>query len=198
MPRIAPAEPPYEPAIADALQRIMPPGMRAAGAVPHHGQKPARLRQDVRRRPAGQRPAQPAPARDRDRPHHGAAGLRIRMGRAHRLVRRARSASARPRSPPRCTGRPMPPAGRPRSRRCSRWSTISSTGAPSRDATWSALAAHFDEAQILEAIALVGYYHTISFLCRGLEPAARKLGRALSGSKALQKNTVGLGRRDSR
>ena len=36
------------------------------------------------------------------------------------------------------------------------------------DATWSALTAHFDETQILEAIALVGYYHTISFLCRGL------------------------------
>jgi alkylhydroperoxidase family enzyme len=37
------------------------------------------------------------------------------------------------------------------------------------EATWTALSAHFDEAQILEAIALVGYYHTISFLCRGLE-----------------------------
>jgi alkylhydroperoxidase family enzyme len=36
-------------------------------------------------------------------------------------------------------------------------------------ATWSRLAALFDEAQILEAIALVGYYHTISFLCVGLE-----------------------------
>jgi alkylhydroperoxidase family enzyme len=36
-------------------------------------------------------------------------------------------------------------------------------------ATWSKLAAHFDEAQILEAVALVGYYHTISFLCVGLE-----------------------------
>ena len=36
-------------------------------------------------------------------------------------------------------------------------------------ATWTALTVHFDEAQILEAIALVGYYHTISFLCRGLE-----------------------------
>jgi alkylhydroperoxidase family enzyme len=34
--------------------------------------------------------------------------------------------------------------------------------------TWTSLAAHFDEPQILEAIALVGYYHTISFLCRGL------------------------------
>lgn len=36
-------------------------------------------------------------------------------------------------------------------------------------ATWDALAAHFDEAQILEVIALVGYYHTIGFLCRALE-----------------------------
>ena len=36
------------------------------------------------------------------------------------------------------------------------------------DTTWSALAAHFDEPQLLEAIALAGYYHTISFLCRGL------------------------------
>ncbi|TAJ25477.1 MAG: carboxymuconolactone decarboxylase family protein [Reyranella sp.] len=36
-------------------------------------------------------------------------------------------------------------------------------------ATWDALATHFDETQILEVIALVGYYHTISFLCRALE-----------------------------
>lgn len=35
--------------------------------------------------------------------------------------------------------------------------------------TWTALATHFDETQTLETIALVGYYHTISFLCRGLE-----------------------------
>ena len=37
------------------------------------------------------------------------------------------------------------------------------------DTTWAALAAHFDEAQVLEVIALAGYYHTISFLCRALE-----------------------------
>jgi alkylhydroperoxidase family enzyme len=37
------------------------------------------------------------------------------------------------------------------------------------EATWAQLAEHFDEAQMLEAIALVGYYHTISFLCVGLE-----------------------------
>jgi alkylhydroperoxidase family enzyme len=37
------------------------------------------------------------------------------------------------------------------------------------DGTWAALTAHFDDAQLLEAIALVGYYHTISFLCVGLK-----------------------------
>jgi alkylhydroperoxidase family enzyme len=36
------------------------------------------------------------------------------------------------------------------------------------DETWGKARAHFDETQMLEAIALVGYYHTISFLCRGL------------------------------
>jgi alkylhydroperoxidase family enzyme len=37
------------------------------------------------------------------------------------------------------------------------------------EGTWAALESHFDEVQILEAIAIVGYYHTISFLCVGLE-----------------------------
>jgi alkylhydroperoxidase family enzyme len=38
-----------------------------------------------------------------------------------------------------------------------------------RDVTWRAASTHFDEAQLIEAIAIVGFYHTISFLCRGLE-----------------------------
>jgi len=37
------------------------------------------------------------------------------------------------------------------------------------DATWQVAAGFFDEAQLLEAIAIVGFYHTISFLCRSLE-----------------------------
>lgn len=36
-------------------------------------------------------------------------------------------------------------------------------------AVWAGLAAHFNEVQSLEVIALVGYYHTISFLCRALD-----------------------------
>jgi alkylhydroperoxidase family enzyme len=38
-----------------------------------------------------------------------------------------------------------------------------------RPATWQGASRHFDEAQLLEAIAITGFYHTISFLCRGLE-----------------------------
>lgn len=37
------------------------------------------------------------------------------------------------------------------------------------DATWQLASRHFDETQLLEAIAIVGFYHTISFLCRGLK-----------------------------
>jgi alkylhydroperoxidase family enzyme len=37
------------------------------------------------------------------------------------------------------------------------------------EASWVEARKHFDEAQLLEVIALVGYYHTISFLCRALD-----------------------------
>ena len=37
------------------------------------------------------------------------------------------------------------------------------------EATWQSASKHFDEAQLIEAIAIVGFYHTISFLCRGLK-----------------------------
>ena len=37
------------------------------------------------------------------------------------------------------------------------------------EAAWAMARSHFDEAEMIEAIALVGYYHTISFLCRGLD-----------------------------
>lgn len=50
-------------------------------------------------------------------------------------------------------------------------------------ATWESLVAHLDAAQILEAIALVGYYHTISFLCRGLELPLEPWAARFPGSR---------------
>ena len=38
-----------------------------------------------------------------------------------------------------------------------------------RPATWEAASQHFAEAQLLEAIAITGFYHMITFLCRGLD-----------------------------
>ena len=36
------------------------------------------------------------------------------------------------------------------------------------DATWAALAAHYDEAQLVELVMLAGWYHAISFVCNAL------------------------------
>ncbi len=38
-----------------------------------------------------------------------------------------------------------------------------------RAEVWQNARARFDEAALIEAIAIVGFYHTISFLCRGLD-----------------------------
>jgi alkylhydroperoxidase family enzyme len=52
------------------------------------------------------------------------------------------------------------------------------------DRTWTSLAEHFDEAQILEVITLVGYYHTISFLGVGLAlPLETYAARFPAGSR---------------
>jgi alkylhydroperoxidase family enzyme len=49
------------------------------------------------------------------------------------------------------------------------------------DALWAALSRHFDEAQCVELLVLVGFYHTISFVVNALridhEPAASRFPR---------------------
>jgi hypothetical protein len=44
--------------------------------------------------------------------------------------------------------------------------------------------AHYDETQILEAIALTGYYHAISFLCRGLDLPLESYAARFPATKA--------------
>lgn len=53
------------------------------------------------------------------------------------------------------------------------------------DETWTSLTAHFVEAQILEVIALTGYYHTISFLCRSLDLPLEAYGARFPNASAL-------------
>jgi alkylhydroperoxidase family enzyme len=167
MHRIDPAKPPYEPAIAQALQRIMPPGVEPlvlfrtmarsprvfarmfAGGLLDKGPLELRQREIVIDRTTARLKCE----------YEWGVHVALFAGRAglgHAEIAAITTGSSQ--------------------ETC--WSadeqallslvddlvdqhTISET-------TWQSLAAHFDEAQILEAIALVGYYHTISFLCNGL------------------------------
>ncbi|SEP23106.1 Carboxymuconolactone decarboxylase family protein [Rhodospirillales bacterium URHD0017] len=168
MPRIAPAEPPYEPRIAEALERIMPPGVPPlvlfrtmarsprvfekvfAGGLLDKGPLSLRQREIVI---------------DRTTARLGCEyewGVHIAFF-AERVGLSLEQAAAT--------------VAAPSTAAC--WSADEQALIALVDdlvdrriiteTTWTALSAHFAEAEILEAIALVGYYHTISFLCRGLE-----------------------------
>lgn len=168
MTRIAPAEPPYPPAIADALERIMPKGVPPlvlfrtmarsprvfekmfAGGLLDKGPLSLRQREIVI---------------DRTTARLGAEyewGVHIAFF-ADKVGFDAAQVAALVHGP----------ADAP----C--WSPDEQALLAAVDdlvdrrtiaaATWDALAAHLDETQILETIALVGYYHTIGFLCRALE-----------------------------
>jgi alkylhydroperoxidase family enzyme len=165
--RIAPAAAPYEPAIADALQRIMPPGIEPlllfrtmarsprvftkmfAGGLLDKGPLSLRQREIVIDRTTAR------------------LGCEYEWG-VHVALFAGKVGFGEAETAATVTGAPEAAC----------WS------APEQallalvddlvdrrtitDATWATLTGHFDEAQILEAIALAGYYHTISFLCRGL------------------------------
>lgn len=167
MPRIAPAEPPYEPRIAAELERIMPPG------VP-----PLVLFRTLARSPrvfgkvfAGGLLDGPFSLRQReiviDRTT-ARLGCEYEWG-VHIAFFAKRAGFTDDHMAATVTG--------PRDAAC--WAPDEQAlvalvddlieQRTIADATWAALSAHFDEKQILEAIALVGFYHMISFLCRGLK-----------------------------
>lgn len=167
MSRIAPAAPPYESAIADALERIMPPGVEPLLLFRVMARSPRVFQKMfagglLDRGPLSLRQREIVIARTTAR-----LGCEYEWG-VHIALFAARVGM-------------------------NEQQIAATTKTPSEDAVWSeaerALLAlvddlvdrrtigeatfatvrtHFDEAQILEAIALVGYYHTISFLCRGL------------------------------
>lgn len=167
MPRIAPAEPPYEPAIAEALDRIMPIGL-----------EPLMLFRTMARNPRIFAKMFAGGLLDK-----GALSLRqrelvidrttARLGCEYEWGVHVALFAERARFGPIEIAATV---GGGADADC--WSLSERVLVALVDdlvdrrtiegGTWQALAMHFDEAQILEAIALVGYYHTISFLCRGL------------------------------
>ena len=50
-----------------------------------------------------------------------------------------------------------------------------------RPTTWDAARKHFEETQLIEAITITGFYHTISFLCRGLDLPLESYGARFPG-----------------
>jgi len=165
--RIAPAEPPYEPAIAEALNRIMPPGIEPLVLFRTMARSPRVL---AKMFAGGLLDKGPLNLRQReiviDRTM-ARLGCEYEWG-VHVALFAGKVGFGEVETAATVTGAPDADC----------WS------APERalialvddlvdrrtigDATWTLLTEHFDETQILEAIALVGYYHTISFLCRGL------------------------------
>lgn len=52
------------------------------------------------------------------------------------------------------------------------------------DALWSALSAHYDEAQRIEIVALAGYYRTIAYLCNALRIAPEPFAAPMDAATA--------------
>ena len=167
MPRITPAEPPYEPAIAEALARIMPPGVAPLVLFRTMAKSP---RVFARMFAGGLLDKGPLSLRQReiviDRTT-ARLNCEYEWG-VHVALFAERVGFGRTEIDATATGGP--------GEAC--WSADEQAllvlvddlvdRRTITEQTWQLLAAHFDEAQILEAIALVGYYHTISFLCNGL------------------------------
>ena len=167
MSRIAPAEPPYQPAIAEALNRIMPPavdplvlfrtmarsprvfGKVFAGGLLDNGPLSLRQREIVIDRTTAR------------------LGCEYEWG-VHIAFFAAKVGFGEAEIAATVAGPPDAACwSAPEQALVALVDDLVDQRTIAED-TWTALAAHFDEAQILEAIALTGYYHTISFLCRGL------------------------------
>jgi alkylhydroperoxidase family enzyme len=168
MPRITPAEPPYEPEIAAALERIMPPGVPPLVLFRTMARSP---RVFAKLFAAGLLDKGPLSLRQReiviDR-------TTARLGCEYEWGVHIAFFAERARFTPEHIAATVTGDGDAACWTPDERALISAVDdlvdrRTIGDKTWTALAAHFDETQILEAIALVGYYHTISFLCRGLD-----------------------------
>jgi alkylhydroperoxidase family enzyme len=168
MPRITPVEPPYEPEIAAALERIMPPGVPPLVLFRTMAKSP---RVFAKLFAAGLLDKGPLSLRQReiviDRTT-ARLGCEYEWG-VHIAFFAERAGFTPEHIAATVTGDGDAACWTPDEQ-----ALISAVDdlvdrRTIGDKTWTALAAHFDETQILEVIALVGYYHTISFLCRGLD-----------------------------
>jgi alkylhydroperoxidase family enzyme len=167
MPRIAPTEPPYAPAIAEALERIMPPGMTPLVLFRTMAKSP---RVFSRMFAGGLLDKGPLSLRQReiviDRTT-ARLGCEYEWG-VHIALFAERAGFDTTQVAATVHGAADDVGWAQDERALLALVDDLVDRHTISDATWSSLTAHFDEVQILEAIALAGYYHAISFLCNGL------------------------------
>jgi alkylhydroperoxidase family enzyme len=168
MPRIAPAEPPYQPAIAEALGRIMPPGVEPLVLFRTMARSP---RVFAKMFAGGLLDKGPLSLRQRevviDRTT-ARLGCEYEWG-VHIALFAERVGFGKTEIAATVSGQADAACWTLEEQALLALVDDLVDQRTIGDATWQAARRHFGEAQILEAIALVGYYHTISFLCRGLE-----------------------------
>ena len=168
MARIAPAQPPYEPSIADALERIMPPGVPPLLLFRTMAKSP---RVFARMFAGGLLDKGPLSLRQReiviDRTT-ARLGCEYEWG-VHVAFFAERTALSAEQVASTVTGAADAACWTPDDQALLALVDDLVERRKIADATWNRLTTHFDDTQVLEAIALVGYYHTISFLCAGLD-----------------------------
>ena len=167
MPRIAPAEPPYEPEIAAALERIMPPGLPPLLLFRTMARSPRVFEKMfagglLDKGPLGLRHREIVIDRTTAR-----LGCEYEWG-VHVALFAERAGFTSEQVAATVSGASDETCWAAEEQALIALVDDLVECRTIGERTWARLTAHFDEAQILEAIALVGYYHTISFLCVGL------------------------------
>lgn len=183
MPRIAPAEPPYEPQIAEALDRIMPPGVPPLVLFRTMARSP---RVFAKMFAGGLLDKGPLELRHReiviDRTT-ARLGCEYEWG-VHIAFFAERVKLDGPQVAATVSGAADATCWTPAEQALLALVDDLVDRRAIAEATWSALVGHFDEPEILEAIALVGYYHAISFLCNGLALPLESYGARFPASSA--------------
>ena len=194
MERITPVEPPYEDGIGEELSRDDAGGRRAAAALPHPGPQPPHPGQDPRGQPAGSRLDRAAGSRDRDPAAPARAAARSTSGACTwRSLHDRFGISDEKISGHRRGGPGETIAGLPRERVLVRLADELHEGATVSDELWSELRDSISKrTRSSSCSALVGFYHTISFVTNGLAIELEATAAALSFARGCSGKSDGF------
>jgi alkylhydroperoxidase family enzyme len=179
-PRIAPLEPPYEPAVGAELAAMMPPGVdpirlfRTLARNPRVLSK-VRLGNLLDRGSLSQRDREIVILRTTAR-----CGAEYEWG-IHVTVFSKRVGLTEAQVAATATGADAEGLWSPSDRALLRLVDQLHAGADLEDGLWQELRAHFDEAQLIELVVLAGFYHTISFVVNALRIEAEPLAARFPG-----------------